>query len=465
MSDNSLSASSSPSMDQQPKSPPQFSKNTSDSSNDRNTSIDNAVSNTLPPENGSATSSTPATHASHPDAVDLEPRSTSINNSIDSVVGSPQKEQDGSQNAYISYLITTKSNNPTFQAPCFQVRRRYTDFSFLYNSLYSDYPAVAVPPLADKSRFNFITGDRFGPEFTSKRATSLNRFLDRISQHPILRKSPVYLNFLETSDWNSFKKSLLNRHQQAFLDSEVLHSNSDSSTNTDEGDKHNDDLLQVKERIGKLEDNLQQVEKSFTKVLRRQQDLSSDLEDFSQQLIKLAGLEHSLSDEILSFANGTHTLSQEVNILRERADRDYVVSLKDMQNYVLALKSLLKLREQKQNDLVTLVESLNKTVHEKDNVVAGRSNFLRNKIEDVRGVDHETSRKERLYKLESKIEGLRQEVDNAKKNTKTFQEISFTEADIFENIKQAELKKTLTSLTDSHINFYQRVITQWEALL
>ena len=387
---------------------------------------------------------------------------------LNSVVSDPQKEQDGSQNAYISYFISTESNNPMFQTPVFSVRRRYSDFSFLYQTLFTEYPAAVVPPLVDKARLEFIKGDRFGPEFTNKRATSLNRFLNRISQHPILKKSVVYLNFLETPDWNSFKRSLTIRHQQIAqnktLPDTLPDSVLDSSIVLPKFDgEHNE---RVKEKVGKLDDNVAQVEKAFTKVLRRQHELGCDLEDFSQQLLKLAGLEHNLEYDIITFAGGTHNLSQGVAKLREQTDEDYLVSLRDMQNYIVALKAVIKLGEQKQSDLGALSDSHKKVLSEKESVVTrSDSNFLRNKIEDVRGVDHEAARKERLGKLDLKIERLKSEFGTLKQSSETFQQLAINEIDIFEDIKRLELKTALTTLAVNHITFYQNVVAQFENLL
>lgn len=405
-----------------------------------------------------------------PIAIPGEPSTTYISKEnifINSTVSEPQKEQEGSQNAYISYLITTESNSPTFQTSLFHVRRRFSDFYFLFSMLYLEYPAAAVPPLPDKSRLEYIKGDRFGPEFTLKRAASLNRFLDRISHHPILKRSTVYLRFLETSEWNAYKRSLASRHQQVLQENSVLDGLSDSLLNAfAKVNKPDDELMEVKERVVKLEDNLLQVEKSFSKVLRRQSDLAYDLEDFSQQLIKLAGLENNLESDIISFANGTHNLSRGVATLREQTDSDYVVSLRDLQNYVVSLKALIKLREQKQLDLEALTDYLNKGIYEKENLMAGGgSNFIRSKIEDVRGVNQETSRKERIYKLDLKIESLTKEVESVKQSSETFQELAINEVAIFENNKQLEMKKTLSTLADNYIKFHQNIIDQWETTL
>jgi len=385
---------------------------------------------------------------------------------IHSSVTNPQKEQEGSQNAYISYLITTESNNPTFESTTFHVRRRFSDFHFLYTILYLEHPTTAVPPLPDKARLEYIKGDRFGLEFTLKRAGSLNRFLDRISNHPILRNSTTYHNFLETHDWNAFKKSLNIRYQQVLQDNgSVLEGLSDSLLNAfAKVNKPDDELLEIKERIDKLDDNLLQVEKSFSKVLRRQADISNDLEEFSQYFIKLSGLESNIEGVLTSFAGGTHNMSQKLFCLKETTDIDYVVSLRDMQNYVAALRALVKLREQKQLDLEALGDYLAKAKYEKDSLLSGNgaTNFLRAKIEDVRGVNHELARKERLANLETKIQSLQDEVRNVEQSNASFQEILLNEVQIFEQNKQIEMKKTLSTLADANIAFYQSIIDEWK---
>jgi hypothetical protein len=92
-----------------------------------------------------------------------------------------------------SVLTPWQTDFKTFQAPETKVRRRFTDFVFLYNTLYREYPAVAVPPLPDKHNMAYVRGDRFSTEFTQRRAHSLNRLLKRIALHPELRRSSILL--------------------------------------------------------------------------------------------------------------------------------------------------------------------------------------------------------------------------------------------------------------------------------
>ena len=73
------------------------------------------------------------------------------------------------------------------------VRRRYNDFVFLFNTLYNEYPAVAVPPLPDKHNISYARGAGLSHDFMMRRAHSLHRFLKRIALHPELRRSSILL--------------------------------------------------------------------------------------------------------------------------------------------------------------------------------------------------------------------------------------------------------------------------------
>lgn len=389
---------------------------------------------------------------------------------INSVVADPQKEQEG-QNAYISYSIVTETDSPVFQSNIVRVRRRFSDFHFLYTFLAAEYPACSVPPLPDKNRLEYIKGDRFAPEFTLKRAASLTRFLSRIAEHPILRKSPTFVVFLESNDWHAHKRQVSSKMVAKTMSESpgVLDGISESLLNAFNkvAAPPPSEFVEAKEKMDKLDDNLVQVERSFLRVTRRQGDLATDFTDLSEQLVRLAGLEKALEPQFCSFANGTAFLSRANQTLRDQIDGDYLVFLRDLQNYVMSMKALLKIREQKQLDFEALTYYLQRAEAEKQSIAtgSGSKNFLRARLEDVRGIDHEASKHERLRKLDSKINGLEQEVENVKKVTDTFQELAINEFQIFDQIKEKEMKNTLSSLADNHIHFYESLIAEWSALL
>ncbi|KAL9088752.1 MAG: hypothetical protein Q9165_006061 [Trypethelium subeluteriae] len=394
---------------------------------------------------------------------------------LEITVNAPQKESDGTKDAYVSYLVTTHTDFKSFQKSDFSVRRRFTDFAFLYNTLCKEYPATAVPPLPEKHNMQYVRGDRFGPDFTQRRAHSLHRFLKRITLHPVLRRAVVLMLFLESGDWNLTMKSRPSRgaSQSEAGSGGVFDTFTDNFLNAfvkvHKPDKR---FIDVKEKADKLDDDLGQVEKIVARVVRREGELETDYYDLATQFQKLVALEPGVEGPLTSFASSVQTASQGFKDLKDHTDQNYLTSLRDMEAYTAAVKSLLKTREQKQIDFEALTEYLNKAVSDRDTLASshggastGPGSFLRNKIEDVRGVDHEQSRRDRIRKLELQIERLTNEVENAKKTSEMFDEEVVKEVQDFERIKSVEFRDTLGKLAEANIDFYRDTIDTWERFI
>ncbi|TVY87352.1 Sorting nexin [Lachnellula willkommii] len=391
---------------------------------------------------------------------------------LECTVTSPLKENDGSKDAYVSYLVTTNTTFPSFQKPNTSVRRRFTDFVFLYKTLSKEYPACAVPPLPDKHKMEYVRGDRFGTDFTSRRANSLHRFLARLALHPVLRRSALLIIFLESSDWNATMKTRPQRGSSAseqgatgvfdnFTDTFI-----NAFTKVHKPDKR---FIEVREKSDKLDEDLGHVEKIVARVARREGDLETDYKDLAEQFQKLIVLEPGVEQSVHAFAASVQDTSAGMKTLRDHTDQDYLGSLRDMQAYSTAVKNLLKAREQKQLDFEQLTEYLTKSTSDRDILATpgasttGTAGFIRSKIEDVRGVDHEQSRRERLRKLELRIEDLTGGVEEAKKTTEAFDEEVVREVADFERIKRIEFKTQFGGLADAHVDFYGKNIEIWES--
>lgn len=388
---------------------------------------------------------------------------------LECTVSSPQKEGEGTQNAYVSFLVTAETDFKSFQSSHTSVRRRFTDFVFLYRTLAKEYPQCAVPPLPDKHNMMYVRGDRFGPDFTARRGYSLGRFLNRLTLHPVLRRATILVLFLESSDWNATMKSRPNRGMSGGEggNGSVLESWTDGFLNAFTKPHKTDKRFQdVNERAGKLDGDLLTVSKTVARVAKREGDLESDYADLAVQFQKLAALEPGVQDELTKFAASVSTTSEGWRAIKEHTDQDYLGSLKDMEAYITSVKSLLKTREQKQLDFEGLTDYLTKAAQERDTLAShgsvGASGFLRQKIEDVRGVDHEQSRRERQRKLEVQISRLTTEVENAKKTSEAFDEEVVKEISDFERIKAAEFRDTLGGLADANIDFFRNNIAVWE---
>ncbi|KAL1838671.1 hypothetical protein VTJ49DRAFT_2423 [Mycothermus thermophilus] len=417
---------------------------------------------------------------------------------LECIVSDPHKENDGTKDAYVSYLITTNTTFPTFQRPTVSVRRRFTDFLFLYKMLLRDFQGCAVPPLPDKQRMEYVRGDRFGPDFTSRRAHSLQRFLSRLALHPTLRRAPILHTFLESHDWNAYMRSRAGRLGTGVGDSvagsptassgpssifdSVAEGFMNAFTKVSKPDRR---FVEVKEKADKLDEDLGHVEKVVARVARREADLETDLRDLAEQFQRLLALEPGVEPAVRAFAASVEDTAAGLKKLRDHTDQDYLSSLRDMVAYSAALKNLLRAREQKQLDYEQLTEYLNKATAERDSLagssgggtastyssgpfstgaslVGGAGGFLRSKLEDVRGVDHEQARRDRQRKLELRVDELTHEVENARAEADRFAEQVVREVQSFDWIKKVEFKRQFTGLVDAHIGFYDGVVDVWE---
>ena len=229
-------------------------------------------------------------------------------------------------------------------------------------------------------------------------------------------------------------------------------------------------FIEVREKADKLDEDLGHVEKIVARVARRENDLENDYNDLSTQFMKLVMLEPGVEVPLHAFAQAVEVTAKGLGALKEHTDQNYLGSLRDMEAYITAVKSLLKTREQKQLDFEGLTEYLTKASYDRDTLASAHpssalsspTGFIRSKIEDVRGVDHEQSRRERVRKLELQIDRLTREVEEAKRTTEMFDEEVVKEVADFERIKAAEFRDTLGNLAGQHVVFYEGVIETWE---
>lgn len=371
----------------------------------------------------------------------------------------------------------------SFQEPEFSIRRRFTDFVFLRNTLYREYPACAIPPLPEKNNMAYVRGDRFSVDFMQRRAWSLHRFIDRLTRHPVLRRAPIFILFLETQDWNAQMRLRPSRTSisadgpaspnspSGFFDN-MADTMLNAFSKVHKPDKR---FLEVYERSAKLDEDLTNVEKVVARVARREGDLETDYNDLAVNMRKLVTLEPAVEAEIQTFAACVEETSRGFKVLKDHTDQNYLGSLRDMQSYISSVQALLKTRDQKQVDFEALTEYLQKAAAERDTLASSNpyssqsslnpANFIRNKMEDMRGVDHETAKQDRKRKLELRIQELTREVESARQTSEMFDEQVVREVSDFERIKQAEFRDTLGAFAASNAEFYRRVIDTWERFM
>lgn len=110
-------------------------------------------------------------------------------------LSSPEKIEGGIfAKSYVTYLVET---NPFG----FRVRKRYSDFEWLKHILSLHYPASILPPLCKKKM-----GDRFTERLVNKRQRLLQKFMEGILVHPLIRNSTIFYDFISCDNEEEAEK-------------------------------------------------------------------------------------------------------------------------------------------------------------------------------------------------------------------------------------------------------------------
>nr|XP_040019487.1 sorting nexin-1a isoform X1 [Gasterosteus aculeatus aculeatus]XP_040019488.1 sorting nexin-1a isoform X1 [Gasterosteus aculeatus aculeatus] len=121
-------------------------------------------------------------------------------------VKDPEKIGDG-MNAYMAYKVTTQTQLAMFRNKTFTVRRRFSDFLGLYEKLSEKHGpnGFIVPPPPEKSILGMTKvkvgkEDSSSADFVERRRAALERYLQRVVNHPSLLQDPDVREFLEREE-------------------------------------------------------------------------------------------------------------------------------------------------------------------------------------------------------------------------------------------------------------------------
>ena len=110
-------------------------------------------------------------------------------------VTNPEKVSGGIfSKSFISYTLETQPFN-------FKSKKRYSDFLWLRKTLSLMYSNCVIPPLCKK---NYV--DRFNETLINKRMRSIEKFLNGLLIHPLIKNSQILFDFLSVENEEDFYK-------------------------------------------------------------------------------------------------------------------------------------------------------------------------------------------------------------------------------------------------------------------
>ena len=222
--------------------------------------------------------------------------------------------------SYITYLVET---NPLG----FQVRRRFNDFIWLHDILKSLYINAVVPPLNKKNSIYSLRDTQI-----AKRIRTLERFINEILVHPLLRNSQIFYDFITMIDDKDFLRkkeeySKINIPKKA-EDIKTLSGEINISVNYDKE--------QYAEKIKTVSESNEEIMK---RLIKEYKYLNTQLNNVIMKIKKINGIwnelykksNQNLEGEIISgvydsfsrFMNGWTDLYQtQINLINENI-REY----------------------------------------------------------------------------------------------------------------------------------------------
>ncbi|KAJ3101775.1 intercellular trafficking and secretion [Phlyctochytrium planicorne] len=378
---------------------------------------------------------------------------------VKAVVGEPQKHGEGT-GSYVNYLTTLAD----YVAPEVAVRRRFQDFVWLHRALSDEHPSCILPPLPGKHRMEYITGDRFSPEFIEKRRLQLQAYLDRLTRHPVIQRSKLLRRFLESAE-------LIPDTVVKGKESHVFENLSDALLIAFSSVRKPDErFVEFKDQLQKYEDNLAAIERLQSKMVK----------------IQTGMMETQITGPLTDFSNIIRNICSVLHDKIYREDLEYLSSLKEYIGYCQSVKAtlityvqldnnrfqdVLRQRDQKQVDFEELSKYLQTAITDRDRTLnpqrggGGLASFLNNKMQELKGVDQEKARQQKLIKLASKINELQEAVEISNEVAIAFSKEVAKEIDFFQSVKLADWKQYTQEYSETQIEYYQKSLQYWEQII
>ncbi|KAF6735934.1 Sorting nexin-7 [Oryzias melastigma] len=197
---------------------------------------------------------------------------------------------------YIMYRVATKTTRSDFDSSEFEVRRRYQDFLWLRSKLEESHPTLIVHPLPEKFVMKGMV-ERFNDDFIETRRKALQRFLSRISEHPVLSHSQHFKVFLTAQDLAPHKKQgsgFLSRMGETMR----------AVANSVRGVKNRPEEFDVlQEYVENFSNKISSVDKVTQRIIKEQREYLDELRQYSSTYSQWAESEENLSEPLKGVAS------------------------------------------------------------------------------------------------------------------------------------------------------------------
>uniref|UniRef100_A0A182KBQ1 PX domain-containing protein n=1 Tax=Anopheles christyi TaxID=43041 RepID=A0A182KBQ1_9DIPT len=378
---------------------------------------------------------------------------------IEIVVADPQKVGDG-MGSYLAYKVSTKTNILKFKKRQFFTMRRFSDFLGLHDLLVSKYLRMGriIPPAPEKniigstkvrmgSQPQAEAGTGVNLEWIENRRASLERFLNRVAQHPILCQDTDFVNFLESDQElpRAVNTAALSGAGVMRLFNKVGETVNKITYKMDENDPWFNDKISEVETI---DAHMQKLHSAIKALVSHRKELATLTGGVAKSAALLSTCEEhtGLSQALSQLAD----VEEKVELLRsEQANSDLYILSETIKDYIGLFGAIKDVFHER-------VKVFQNWQHAQMQLTKKRENKAKLELQDRRD-KLEFAQKE-VEEWEGKVQRCQKEFDNISSEIKK-------EMERFELARARDFKSTIIKYLEDQMAHQQQQMRYWEAIV
>lgn len=321
---------------------------------------------------------------------------------------------------FIMYRVVTRTTRSEFDSCEYEVRRRYQDFLWLRGKLEESHPTLIIHPLPEKFVMKGMV-ERFNNDFIETRRKALHRFLNRISEHPVLSFSQTYKVFLTAQDLASHRKQ-----GPGFLSrmGETVRAVAQSVRGVK---SRPEEFTVMQEYVEDFGNKIGSVDKVTQRIIKEQREYLDELKQFGPAYTQWAESEDDLCHPLGGVAGCVERCGKETEDQIQHLTQVLVPALHE---YVLC------------------AETLKAVMRRRDNIQAefdAKSEALA-----TRKVEHEA--------LQDEVDGLADRVEVANNALRG-------DWNRWRDSMRTDLRSAFISAAEKNVEYYEKCLAVWESFL
>jgi hypothetical protein len=349
-----------------------------------------------------------------------------------------------------TYLIETHPQG-------FQVRRRFSDFEWLYKALSNRYFGMLLPALPPKGVMKSVA-------FIKSRMRGLSLFMDHLRLQPFLRSDSAVLAFISTSDpteWEMAKKDILENLGEERSPGETKWR--EVLANYPPPDNAERCIMDVKRQLEPMDKLLARLIESSKRLADKSAAMAIDMSELNAAFVNWRAHEEACGDAArVEYANKSwpqlnQAMTNTNNLVSTWQE---VLSFQPDINE-LVLHENLKF-------LLAMVNTLRDLINQREMMYAryDRNVKLKEKHEQEQASAAARGKASKVAELDRMIAEDKKNVEVSKEAAELMTKgLFFSELDRFCTEKTAWLRETMGQLAASHFQYAKRLGLMWQGYI